>query len=93
MSGVTTSRLEIAEISRNRVRLTIVIGANLECLVSAHDKSGLAVFLVLQKTDIAGASLLPFTALTIELEELCAHFESDLCFPLVLSVIWKASEG
>lgn len=57
---------------------TVVVGANLESLVSAHDKSGLAVLLVLEKTNIAGASLLPLTALTIELEEFGAHLEGDL---------------
>jgi hypothetical protein len=55
--------------------LTVVVGADLEGLVSAHDEAGLQVLLVLQQTDITCTTLLPFLALGVELEELGAHLE------------------
>ena len=51
---------------------TIVVGADLEGLVSAHNQSGLAVLLVLQQLNVAGSALLPLFGLGIELEELSA---------------------
>ena len=60
-----------------------MVGADLEGLVSSHDQTGLAVLLVLEQTNVAGASLLPFAAVTIELEKLSAHLEGDLFSLLV----------
>lgn len=55
--------------------LTVVVGANLQGLVAAHDQTGLAVLQVLEKTNISGTSLLPLAALLDELKELGAHLE------------------
>ena len=55
--------------------LTVVVGADLEGLVAAHDQAGLQVLLVLQQTDITSTTLLPLLALGVELEELGAHLE------------------
>lgn len=63
--------------------LTVVVGADLECLVSSHDQPSLPVLLVLQQPNIASATLFPFSALSIELEELGSHFESLLFCLLV----------
>jgi len=52
-----------------------VVGADLERLVSTHDKASLAILGVLQETNIAGAALLPLVALLDELEELGSHLE------------------
>ena len=60
-----------------------MVGADLEGLVSAHDKSGLAVLLVLQQTNIASTSLLPLAALLDELEKLGSHLEHLLLGLLV----------
>jgi hypothetical protein len=60
-----------------------VVGADLESLVSAHDKSVLAILLVLQDTNIASASLFPLATITVELEELGTHLEGNLLSFLV----------
>lgn len=65
------------------IRRTIVVCADLECLVSSHDQTGLAVFLVLQEAHISSASLLPVAGLAIKLEQLGTHLEGDLLGLLV----------
>lgn len=40
---------------------TVVVGADFESFVSSHDQSGLAVFFVLEQTNIARSSLLPLS--------------------------------
>jgi hypothetical protein len=62
---------------------TVVVGADLECLVSAHDKASLAVLLVLQQPDVTGTPLLPLPRLAVKLEQLGAHLESLLLKLLV----------
>ena len=60
-----------------------MVGADLQGLVTTHDKSGSAVLLVLEQTDLAGTTLLPLSAVTVELEELGAHLEGLLLTLLV----------
>lgn len=74
----------------------VVVGADLEGLVSAHDESGLAVLLVLEQADVAGAALLPLAALLDELEELGAHLEGLLLGLLVglgLDLLGQLDDG
>lgn len=52
-----------------------MIGADLEGLISPHDKSGLAVLLMFQQPHIASAALLPLLAVAVKLEELRTHLE------------------
>lgn len=49
-------------------RLTIMVGADLESLVSSHDQTSLAVLLVLQQTNVARPSLFPFPRISVKLE-------------------------
>lgn len=49
--------------------LTVVISANFMSLVSSHNKPSLAVFLVLEKFDIASSTLFPLAGIFIKLEE------------------------
>jgi hypothetical protein len=62
---------------------TIVIGADLQSLISPHDQSCLAILLVLQESNITSPTLLPFISLLVELEELCTHLENLLLELLV----------
>ena len=55
-----------------------MVGADLERLVSPHDQPGLAVLLVLEKSDLAGTTLLPLPGVTVETEQLGAHLERHL---------------
>lgn len=55
-----------------------MVGADLEGLVPPHDQPRLAVLLVLEKTDVTGAALLPLAALLDKLEQLGAHLEELL---------------
>lgn len=48
--------------------LTVVVGADLEGLVSSHDQSGFAVLLVFEQPHIASSALLPLTSVPVELE-------------------------
>lgn len=75
MSGTTRTSLVSPPHDSSQARLTIVVGADLEGLVSAHDQSGLVVFLVLEQSDIASSTLFPLSAFFVKLEELCAHLE------------------
>lgn len=59
-------------------RHTVVVGANLQRLVSSHDQSCLAVLLVLQQSNITSSTLSPLVGLLNKLEELCAHLEGLL---------------
>jgi hypothetical protein len=58
--------------------LTVVIGADLEGFVSAHDQASLAILLVLEQSNVAGTTLLPLLAVTVESEQLGAHLEGLL---------------
>lgn len=62
---------------------TVVIRAHFESLVSTHDQSCLAALLVLEQSDIAGATFFPFIRFADELEKLCAHLEGLLFCLLV----------
>lgn len=62
-----------------------MICADLECLVSSHDQSCLAIFLVLEQSNITSASLLPFPRVPVELEELSTHLE-DLFLRLLVGL-------
>lgn len=59
-------------------QLTVVVSADLEGLVAAHDETGLAILLMLEESDISGTALLPLVGLADELEELGAHLEGLL---------------
>lgn len=61
----------------------VVVGADLEGLVAAHDQAGLAVLLVLEQANVPGAALLPLLVLLLENEELSAHLEQLLLRLLV----------
>ena len=52
-----------------------MICADLQGLVSSHDQSSLSIIFMLQQPDITSSTLLPFSALAVELEELGAHLE------------------
>ena len=73
-----------ADVGRElHLRDDVVVGADLEGLVAAHDQAGLAVLLVLEQTDVTSTTLLPLAALLDELEKLGAHLESLLLGLLV----------
>lgn len=55
-----------------------MVGADLEGLVAAHDQASLAVLLVLEQADVAGAALLPLLVVLLEHEELGPHLEELL---------------
>lgn len=76
--------------------LTVVVGADLEGLVAAHDQTGLLVLLVLQQTHIAGTTLLPLLAFAVKLEQLGAHLEGlllELLVGLGLHLLGQANNG
>lgn len=52
-------------------RLTVVVGADLECLVTSHQDTDLAGLLVLEQSDVACSTLFPLLGLPLESEELC----------------------
>jgi hypothetical protein len=60
-----------------------VVGADLECLVTAHNESRLAGFLVFEETNVTSTTLLPLVRLLDELEKLGAHLEELLLRLLV----------
>lgn len=51
-------------------RRTVVVGANLERLVAAHDDTDLLGLLMLEQANIASAALFPLFAARVEAEEL-----------------------
>ena len=57
---------------------TVVVGTDLQSLVSSHNQSRLAVLLVLQESNITSSTLLPLVGFLDKFEELCAHLESLL---------------
>ena len=72
-----------------------MVGADLEGLITAHNKASLAVLLVLQKSNISGTALLPLVGLADELEELGAHLESlllNLLSGLDIDLLGKADD-
>lgn len=76
--------------------LTVVVGADLEGLVPAHDQTGLLVLLVLQETDVTSTALLPLLALTVKLEQLGPHLEHlllELLVGLCLHLLGQANDG
>ena len=82
--GVPDPGAVAADIGRElHVGDNVVVGADLEGLVATHDESGSAVLLVLEQTDLASATLLPLSAVAVELEQLGAHLESLLLALLV----------
>lgn len=77
-------------------RHTVVVGADLEGLVSPHDQTSLAVLLVLQQSHVTSTTLLPLLALTVELEQLCAHLERlllELFVGLDLDLLSQVDDG
>jgi hypothetical protein len=79
MSGTTLYESAVCLISSgSKIPHTVVVCANLEGLVSAHNQSCLSVLLVLQESHITGTTLLPLVGLADELEELGAHLEGLL---------------
>lgn len=67
MSGTTGISLALGH-DFEMARHTVVVGANLEGLVSSHNQSSLAVLLVLQQPNITSSTLSPLVALLDELE-------------------------
>ena len=57
---------------------TVVIGADLQSLVTAHDETSLPVLLVLEQPDVTCSALLPLPTFTVEPEELGSHLEDLL---------------
>jgi hypothetical protein len=73
-----------------------VVSADLKGLVSAHDQASLAILLVLEQSNVAGTTLLPLLAVTVESEQLGAHLEGLLLEFLVgldLDSLGKADNG
>jgi hypothetical protein len=73
----------------------VVVGADLEGLVTAHDQAGLAVLLVLQQSNVTGTTLSPLVGLLDELEKLGAHLEGlvlDLLAGLDLDLLSQAND-
>lgn len=62
-----------------------MVCADFEGLVTSHDQSCLAILLVLEQTNVPSASFLPFSRLTIKLEELGSHLE-DLLFQFLVGL-------
>ena len=83
ISGTTSNGQHPAKKTRAKERLkisklTVVVSANLESLVSAHNQASFAVLLVLQQPHVASATFLPFLGLAVESEELGTHLEDLL---------------
>lgn len=73
-----------ADVGRQlHIRDNVVVGADLEGLVTAHDEARALVLLVAEEADIASTALLPFAALGDEAEELGTHLEELLLALLV----------
>ena len=64
-----------AEPQKERRRLTVMIGADLQRLVSSHDQPSLVVLFVLEQSYIASPTLLPLSRVAIKAKELGAHLE------------------
>lgn len=78
ISGVTARAhaRQVSACSRGRYpkpgTLTVVVGADLEGLVAAHDEADLLGLLVLEQSDVTGAALLPLGRVGNESEQLGA---------------------
>ena len=59
-------------IARVMLQLTVVVCADLEGLVAAHDEADLLRLLVLEKADVSSAALLPLRRLSHKTEKLGA---------------------
>lgn len=72
-----------------------MVGTDLQSLISSHDKSGLAIFLVLEKSHIAGSTLLPLVCVANKLEKFGAHLEClflELLVGLDLNLLGKTND-
>lgn len=75
---------------------TVVVRANLEGLISAHNQTCLVVLSVLEEPHITGTTLLPLVGVADELEELRAHLESlllNLLAGLDLDFVGEMDDG
>lgn len=75
---------------------TVVVGADLEGLVTSHDQAGLAVLLVLQQADVTSTALLPLLRILLEDKQLRTHLEELLLGLLVclrLDLLGQADYG
>ena len=73
-----------------------MVGADLECLVPTHDQPSLSVLLVLEQSNVTSTTLLPFSALAVELEQLGAHTEGlllELLVGLCVDLFRQAVDG
>lgn len=73
-----------------------MVGADLEGLVTAHDKASALVLLVAEETDITSTALLPLAALSDEAEELGTHLEELLLSLLIgdgLDLLGQLDDG
>ncbi len=70
---MSESVLELVRNSR-----TVVVGTDFESLVPSHDQASLAILLVFEQPHVAGTSLLPLSAVSVELEEFGPHLEGLL---------------
>jgi hypothetical protein len=55
-----------------------VVGAHLERLVTSHHKTSLAIFAMLEQSDVTSTALFPLARFAIEFEKLSSHLESAL---------------
>lgn len=95
--GVPDPRSVRADVGRElHLGDDVVVGADLEGLVTTHHQARLAVLLVLEKTNIAGTALLPLRGVLDKLEKLGAHLEDLLLRLLVglgLDLFGKPDDG
>jgi hypothetical protein len=93
ISGTTFNRLAQRLPSDIHWRLlTIVVCANLKCLISPHDQTSLLVFLVFQQPNIPCPTLLPLPGVSIKTEELGPHLESLLLHFLICLCFHRFSQ-
>jgi hypothetical protein len=87
MSGTTTTVSLVYKKSEKRGerKHTVVVGAHLESLISAHNQASLLVLLVLQQADVASTTLLPLARLAVKLEQLSTHLK-HLLFQLLVGL-------
>lgn len=77
-------------------RLTVVVSADLEGLVTAHHQAGLVVLGVPQQSHVTGTTLLPLLAGGVESEQLSAHLEAlllEFFVGLGLDFLGEADDG
>lgn len=56
-------------------KLTVMIRADLQRLITSHDQSRLSILLVLQQPHVSSTTFLPLTRFSIEPEEFGTHLE------------------